>query len=108
MPMARLSGSGTARTIAWRSPVTTSNAMTSPSATITPIASAYDSRAPPTSWNATTAFRPIPGASASGSFDTTPMITVITAATRAVEVSSAPARPGPAAAARICGFTNST
>jgi len=40
MPIARLSDSGTARTIAWRSPVATSAVMTSPSATITPIASA--------------------------------------------------------------------
>src|ERR1051325_8135176 len=48
----------------------------------------------------------MPGASASGRLAASPMATVITAATSAVEVSSAPACPSPAAAPRICGFTN--
>ena len=38
--IARLSGSGTERTIIWRRPVSTNAVITMPSATTTPIASA--------------------------------------------------------------------
>jgi hypothetical protein len=64
--MARFSDIGTASIMAWRNRVTTSSVITMPSSSTTVIACGHVSPRPATSSNATTAFSPMPGASASG------------------------------------------
>ena len=81
-PIEVLSWAGMARTTAVRKPVSTSTVMISPSQTTRPIASGHDILlATPTAMNA---FSPRPVAMANGYRPTTPMSTVITAATSAV------------------------
>ncbi len=58
----------------------------------------------PTTWNATTAFNPMPGASAIGKFAPSPMSNVQMAA--AAAVAAAAASNGTPAAARIAGLAN--
>jgi len=84
--IACLSGCGMARMTASRSPVTTRTQISSPSRTTSPIASSQLISG--AIWKATTALSPSPAASASGRLPPTPMMTVITAATRAVAVVS--------------------
>lgn len=77
---------GIACMTASRSPVTTSTQISRPSRTIRPIASSQLISG--AIWKATTALRPRPAASASGRLPPTPMMIVMTAATRAVAVVS--------------------
>ncbi len=79
-------GCGMACMIASRSPVTTRTQISKPSSTMSPIASSQLIRG--AIWKATTALMPRPAASASGRLPPTPMISVITAATRAVAVTN--------------------
>ncbi len=85
-PIACFSGCGIARMTASRSPVTTRTQISRPSSTIRPIASSQLISG--AIWKATTALMPRPAASASGRLPPTPMATVVTAATRAVAVTS--------------------
>ena len=64
--IARLSPSGTASSMAWRKRVSTSSVITTPSRKTIVIACGHVSPRPATSSNATTALRPMPGASAKG------------------------------------------
>ncbi len=87
-PIACLSCCGIAFMIASRSPVRTSTQIRTPSMTTRPIASGQLISG--ANWKATTALRPRPAAMASGRVPPTPMMTVITQATRAVAVTSWP------------------
>ena len=64
MTIAFLSSSGMALKIASRKPVSTRMVMTMPSMTMMPMASGSSGPRPATSWKATTALRPMPGAMA--------------------------------------------
>ena len=66
IPMARFRSRGMAFRTASRNPVTTSAVMTSPSATMTPMAWGQERWSADTSVNATNALRPRPAASANG------------------------------------------
>jgi hypothetical protein len=81
-PMAIFNWAGTARNSASRSPVSTKIAMSTPSITTRPIASAQVIVGAIS--YATSAFTPRPAASASGKRATTPIRIVMTPATRAV------------------------
>src|SRR2546428_604480 len=99
-PIARLSPIGTAVIIASRKRVSTSTVMATPSQNTTVIACGHVSPRPATSSKATTAFSPIPGASANGYFANTPMAIESSPAVRQVTVSVGangkplPSRPG--------------
>lgn len=84
--IACLRAGGMACMTASRSPVTTRTQISSPSMTIRPIASGQLISG--AIWKATTALSPSPAAMASGRLPPSPMIAVITAATRAVAVTS--------------------
>ena len=64
--MARFSARGMAFTTASRTPTSTRMVMTTPSRKITPIAAGHGSFCAAISWKATTAFSPIPDATARG------------------------------------------
>jgi hypothetical protein len=109
--IAFFSSSGIARMTRSRMPSRTSSVTSAPSRTTMPIASGKPSPSPATSVNATTAFRPRPGAIAKARFVTSPMRMVMTPATRHVEASTPsngrplPSSPSTPAKLRIAGFT---
>ena len=64
--MARLSASGMAFSTASRTPISTRTVMSTPSQKITPMAAGHGSPCAAISWKATTAFSPMPDATARG------------------------------------------
>jgi len=106
-----LSPIGTAVIIASRKRVRTRIVMARPSHSTTVIACGHVSPRPATSSKATTAFSPIPGASANGYFANTPMAIESSPALRHVTVSVGangsplPSSPGTPPNPRISGFT---
>ena len=88
IPIARFRSIGIASMIIVRTFVSTSTEMSSPSSTITPIASGHVSPSVPTSVNATNALSPRPAAIANGYRPTAPIRMLMTPAASAVTVST--------------------
>jgi hypothetical protein len=100
-PMARRRSTGIARMTASRTPRSTRSSTMAPSSTTRPIA-ACQLPAAGAAWNAMTAFRPMPGASAMGTLAPRPIRIEATAAVSAVAATAASA--GTPAADRIAGL----
>ena len=89
MAMARRRSAGMASMMAVRRPHSTKSRMAMPSTNTTAMATRQSTPAPWQMEKATTAFNPMPDASAMGRFAIRPIATVATAAPRQVEVSAA-------------------